>query len=80
MTDPTAQIEAGLIPFVECRHGEGPEWNPAHYRIGPFTTLVSCVQCLRTFREDQVVWLTPQEASQRYGWNTVASEGSPPAS
>jgi len=70
-----SRISAGLIPFVQCDHGDGPEWMPAHYRTGRLTHLISCVACLRTFDDSQVRWLTPTDARQRLGWTLVESEG-----
>ena len=67
MTDVDVLIDAGLLPFVPCDHdsnGVTPS-NVVNSLIG---WVCYCAECLSTWRTDEVQWLTPREARQRFGW------------
>jgi hypothetical protein len=68
------RIAQGMIPFVQCNsHSEEPEWTPAHYQLGKVANLISCIVCLASYNEANIVWLTPEQASLRHGWSVVDS-------
>lgn len=74
------KIDAGLLAFIECDHGDGLEWVPASVRCTPLVLQAGCAICIRPVDYESLSWLTEQDAAQRHGWvpTTTDSVVDPP--
>lgn len=79
--DLAAKIDAGLVSFTRCDHGEGVEPMPASVQVGPAGLLSHCAVCFRPVDYDSLEWVTLRDASGRFGWERTDADSTiaPPA-